>query len=147
MCRLLGAEPAKRLHRTPDHPRKRAPPLQSRSLGVRTPPQQQDGPVSVRQSSNSIQVLVVATRVEVRTGVRKVKFRESECEIKFLTQTELGENLSFAILMYMALRDGCQRPGSRGRTSTALSRALADGALDARGRVYEGGPQPLWAAR
>ena len=45
--------------------------------------------------------------------------------------------------------DGCQRPGLRGRTSTALGRALmlADGAMDARGRVYEDGPPPLWAAR
>ena len=96
MCRLLGTEPAKRLHRTPDHPRKQAPLLQSRSLGVRTPPQQQDGPVSIRQSSNSIQILVVATRVEVRAGVRKVKTGELKCEIKFDTKTELGANLSFA---------------------------------------------------
>ena len=40
------------------------------------------------------------------------------------------------------MRDGCQRSGLRGRTSTALGRALmlADGAMDARGRVYGGGP-------
>ena len=115
----MGAEPAKRLHRTTDHPRKQALPLQSRSLGVRTSPQQQDGPVSVRQSSNSIQILVVATRVEVRTGVRKVKTQELECEFKFDTKTELGEKISFAILIYMAC------------------------AMDARGRVYEVGPLPL----
>ena len=54
------------------------------------------GSGSVRQSSNSIQILVVATRVEVRAGVRKGKARESKCEIKFDTKTELGANLSFA---------------------------------------------------
>ena len=40
--------------------------------------------------------LAVATRVEVRAGVRKGKARESKCEIKFDTKTELGVNLSFA---------------------------------------------------
>ena len=49
----------------------------------RTPSQQPDGLVSVWQSSNSIQILVVATRVEVHAGVRKVKARESKCEIRF----------------------------------------------------------------
>ena len=79
-----------------------------------------------------MQILVVAIRVEVPAGVRKAK--SSRIEMRNLTLTH-------------GLRDGCQRPGLRGRTSTVLSRALADGAMDARGRVYEGGPQPLWAAR
>ena len=83
----MGTEPAKRLHRTPDHPRKQAPPLQSRFLGVRTPVPAAKGSGPVQQSSNSIQILAVATRVEVRAGVRKVKFRELKCEIKFDTKT------------------------------------------------------------
>ena len=95
-CRLLGTEPAKRLHRAPDHPRKQAPPLQSRSLGDQTPLPAARGSGSVRQSDNSIQIFAVATRVEVRAGVRKGKARESKCEIKFDTKTELGANLSFA---------------------------------------------------
>jgi len=79
----LGTEPAKRLHRTPDHPRKQAPPLQSRFLGVRTPLPAARGSGPVRQSGNSIQILAVATRVEVRVEVRKGKVGELKCEIKF----------------------------------------------------------------
>ena len=79
----MGMEPAKRLHRTPDHPRKQAPPLQSRSLGVQTPLPAARGFGPVRQSGNSIQILAVATRVEVRAGVRKGKAREWKCEIRF----------------------------------------------------------------
>ena len=79
----MGTELAKRLHRTPDHPRKQAPPLQSRSLGVQTPLPAARGSGPVRQFGNSIQILAVATRVVVRAGVRKVKIRESKCEIKF----------------------------------------------------------------
>ena len=92
-----------------------------------------------------MQILVVATRVEVPAGVRKAK--SSRIEMRILTSTELGEKSFLCNLDIHGLRDGCQRPGLRGRTSTVLSRALADGAMDARGRVYEGGPQPLWAAR
>ena len=66
-----------------------------------------------------MQILVVATRVEVPAGVRKAKTSRIEMRNLTLTQTELGENLSFAILMYMAC------------------------AMDARGRVYEVGPLPL----
>jgi len=92
----LGTEPAKRLHRTLEHPRKRAPPLQSRSLGVRTPLPAARGSGPVRQYGNSIQILVVTIRVEVRAGVRKGKVRELKYEIKFDTKTGLGANISFA---------------------------------------------------
>ena len=96
MCRLRVRNQAKRLHRTPEHPRKRVPPLQSGSLGVQTllPAERGSGPV--RQSGNSIRILVVMTGVEVRAGVRKGKVHESKCEIKFDTKTGLGANLSFA---------------------------------------------------
>ena len=67
-----------------------------------------------------MQILVVATRVEVPAGVRKAKFSRIEMRnFNFDTKSELGENLSFAILMYMAC------------------------AMDARGRVYEVGPLPF----
>ena len=55
-----------------------------------------EGSEPVRQSGNSIWILVVTTGVEVRAGVRKGKVRESKCEIKFDTKTGLGANLSFA---------------------------------------------------
>ena len=144
----MGTEPAKRLHRTPDHPRKQAPPLQSRCLGVRTPLPAARGSGSVRQSRNSIQILVVATRVEVRAGVRKVKSRECLIYMACLIY-KTGPGQIFPLQPDIhGLRDECQRPGLRGRTSTTLGRALmlADGVMDARGRVYEGGPQPLWAS-
>ena len=137
----MGTEPAKRLHKTPDHPKKQAPPLQSRSLGVRTPIPAARGSGPVRQSSNSIQILAIETRVEIHVGVRKVKTRESKCKMKFDTKTELGANLSFATsytwrarwmpeagfmradLYRSGLRvnasrrcDGCQRSGLQGRT-------------------------------
>ena len=68
-------------------------------------------------------MLVVATRVEVRAGIRKVKSRELKCEIKFSHKDGTRRKSFLYNLIYMAY------------------------AMDARGRVYEGGPLPLWAAR
>ena len=132
---------------TPDHPRKQAPPLQSRSLGVRTPLPAARGSGPVQQSSNPIQILAVTTRVEVRVGVRK-GLENQNAKLNFDTKTERGKIFPLQLDEH-GLRDGCQRPGLRGRTSTALVCVLmpANGAMDARGRVNEGGPQPLWAAR
>ena len=64
-----------------------------------------------------MQILVVATRVEVPAGVRNLEKRNAKIN---LTQRQNWEkDFSFAILMYMAC------------------------AMDARGRVYEVGPLPL----
>ena len=82
--------------------------------------------------------------MEVRAGVRMIE--NQNAKLNFDSKTELGKIFPLQLDVH-GMHDGCQRPGLRGRTSTALSRALADGAMDARGRVYEGGPQPLWAAR
>ena len=83
--------------------------------------------------------------MEVRAGVRK-DLENQNAKLNFDTKTELGKIFPLQLDVH-GLRDGCQRPGLRGRTSTALSRALGDGAMDARGRVYKGSPQPLWSAR
>ena len=67
-----------------------------------------------------MQILVAATRVEVPRGLEKSEnYENRNAYFNFDTKTELGENLSFAISMYMAC------------------------AMDVRGRVYEVGPLPL----
>jgi len=96
VCRLRVRNQAKRLHRTSEHPRKQAPPLQSGSLEVQALLPEERGSGPVRQSGNSIRILVVTTGVEVRAGFRKGKVRESKCKIKSYTNTGLGANLSFA---------------------------------------------------
>ena len=144
MCRLRVRNQAKRLHNSgPPQGTSTSSPEQiprgpDPSLAVR-------GSGSVRQSSNSIQILVVATEWKSVRGLEK-GLENQNAKLNFDSKTELVKIFPLQLDVH-GLPDGCQRPGLRGRTSTALSCALADGAMDARGRIYEGGPQPLWAAR